>query len=373
MKTELHTLTSCVSLLIMSRPIYPATDIISPIRKEIERLKILFNASFNYVTSVCMLTEAMNTRYTRLVGLANILWGGSTQHNPIQRAALMELIALIAYMEQHYSGLLNTDQALADFECFKFNHNVSAKLITIKGLLLSKGVSKDLVCKIIKAVDDLFITDKHPVFKRADQQYLQAFIPCLFTLAADKRHKDWNLRLRRLLIQWNFNNMGVYKVLECEQQQYTPARHSYEKQHQYLFEQSFWLEQIQIKTTAGYNRQAMDLKSLLIKQVKSLQQHLTEVMQIKQAEGQHKLALNLNVEELAIAFKYDYEEGIFDYPHKKDAAKALSSHVKTRGTDDVSERNLVKFDKTKLQRAAVKSFHRHNRIIEKLGKDFGIG
>lgn len=356
----------------MARPIYSATAMLTPIKKESERLKVLFNASFNHVSDVLLLTEAMNTRYTKLVGLANALRHSAQQYNPIHRVALMELVELITYMEQHYSGFLNPELELADFEWFKLNHQVSAELIAIQDLLLSKGISKNLIYKINKAVDDLLNKDKHRAFCRADRQYLQAFMPALVALAADKRDKDWNLRLRRLLIQWNFNNMGVYKVLEHEQQQHISARRSYEKQHQYLFEQSFWLEQIQPITTSGYNRQALDLKSLLMKQLTCLRGYLTEVLQLKQYEVQRKLALNLNAEELAIEFKYNYDEGIFDYLHKKEAAEALSQHVKSIGTEEISCRTLTKFDKTKLHRAAVRVYHRYTVKLEKLAKDFDI-
>lgn len=147
MKTEFHTLTSCISLLIMARPIYSTTAMLTPIKKENERLKVLFNASFNHVSDVLLLTEAMNTRYTKLVALANALRHSAQQYNPIHRAALMELVALITYMEQHYSEFLNPELELADFECFKLNHQVSAQLIAIQDLLLSKGISKDLIYK----------------------------------------------------------------------------------------------------------------------------------------------------------------------------------------------------------------------------------
>ncbi|MNX34327.1 hypothetical protein D3C86_645700 [compost metagenome] len=86
MKTEFHTLTSCISLLIMARPIYSATAMLTPIKKESERLKVLFNASFNHVSDVLLLTEAMNTRYTKLVALANALRHSAQQYNPIHRA-----------------------------------------------------------------------------------------------------------------------------------------------------------------------------------------------------------------------------------------------------------------------------------------------
>lgn len=373
MKTELHTLATCVSLLTVARPVYAATNMLIHIKQECEWLKTLFNTSFNYITDAFMLTETTTTRYTGLVALANDLWDSSARHNSIHRAALMELIALIAYMEQHYSDFLKTEQAISDFERFKLHHQVSARLITINHLLLSKGVSENLVCKIIKAVDDLFDTEKHLVFSRADHQYLKLFISALFTLAADQRNKDHNLRLRRLLIQWNFNHMGVYKALEAEQQKNASAFRCHKKQHQYLHDQGFWLNQIEPKTTSGYNMQTRDLKSLLLKQVESLQVHFAEVLQLKQFELLHKFGLILSVDEFAIEFKYNYDEGIFDYPHKKDAAEALCPLIRTKGTDDVSVRNLLKFDKTKLYRAAVKSFHRHCRIIEKLAKDFGIG
>ncbi|MNK06647.1 hypothetical protein D3C87_245460 [compost metagenome] len=75
----------------------------------------------------------------------------------------MELVALITYMEQHYSEFLNPELELADFECFKLNHQVSAQLIAIQDLLLSKGISKDLIYKINKAVDDWVFHRKWPL------------------------------------------------------------------------------------------------------------------------------------------------------------------------------------------------------------------
>lgn len=373
MKTELHIITTSVGMLLMVRPTYPSKDTLKSIIAECERLKIVFANSFNYTTDALMLTAAMNMRYAGLVALANDLLHNAPKHNPFHKHALRELVALVAYLDEHYSGFLKPELALSDFERFKLQDKFTRKLITIRDLLLSKGISKVLIDKLVKSIEDLFNVNKHPVFKREDRQYLEAFMPDLFALAADQRNKDWNLRFRQLLIQWNFNNMGIYKVLEAEQQKQTSARRNYQQQHQYLFEQCLWLEQIQPKTTLAYNRQAADLKSLLMTQVKSLQIYIKEVVEMKQYEVQHKLALNLNVEELAIAFKYNFDDGIFAYAHKKEAAEEVSRHFKTKGTDDISYRSLIKFDKVRLNRAAVSISHRYQSIIDQIVKDFDIG
>ena len=370
MKNELHILSSYVGLLVMSRPIYNNTEVLKSVKTECGRLKEMLLFSFNQAQERFQITESLNNCYAHLVNLADTLWDKAREHNPIARSALLAVVSLIHYTEQQYGNFLDKNHALTAFERFTLIHSLSAKLTTIERLLVLKNISSPLIFQIVKAFEDLFKEGRGRPFSCADRNYVKMLLPKLSSLASDERDKDWNRRLRLLLIKNNVNHMGIYKLLEAENEKEILIIKDKGKQHDRLYHKELWLEQIEPIVEVAYNCQDTDLKSKLVKHIKTFGPYLTRQMEIKNGEKHAKFKHLLSVDELSVEFHYECAEKLYDYSSKKESAEAYCTHNQSIGTDDISVNSFMNFDKLGQRNAALKYYQRISRIQKKLKKDF---
>jgi lipocalin len=372
MKTEIEMLTSYVGLLIMNRPGYPGLDMLTTIKTECARLKDVFNISFNHTADSFQFTEAMNSRYTKLVGLANILWERARLPNPFARLAMMEVLAVKYFLEYEYRSFLDADRGLTSFERFKLEHRVLSELKVIKGHLRAKKISEALILQLEKVFLDLFKESKYPVLSVSKKEYVEALLTNLSAMAIDERDKDWNARLRLLLVKLNCNHLGIYKLLQAEQEKEILMIRDPEKQYDLLYAKEIWIKQIQMERKLAYNTDVDDLKSMLLKQIKMLGPHLRKKMERRAAVKPEKVKYKLSVDELSVVFHSYYLEKVFDYPSKKAAAEAICENIRSVGTADISANSLLKYDRLEQRSAALNYYRRSSRILEQLKIDFDL-
>jgi len=371
MNNEFYILTSYIGNLMMSRPIYNNTEVLKSVAIEIERLKEGLLFSFNQAQNRFQVTEYLNSNYLHLIALADLLWERAREHNPIARSALLMVVSLMDFIRVQYGNFLDKNHALTAFELFVLKNYVSTQIGEISGLMTLKQVTEPLNKQIVKAFQDFFNLSKHAVINCVDRKYINDFLLLLSLLAHDQRDKNWNLRLRLLLIKHNFNHMGIYKVLERELEKQVASIKSYKMQHQLLYEQTMWLEQVQVFPEIGYNRESMSLKALLMKHIMLLKEHLNEQRLIIGAENDKKLKHNLSVDEMALAFHYNHGEQVYDYKTKKAAAEVFCSYNQSMGTTETSVKSFLNFDRMN-RSAAVKLYQRMGRIQKKLAEDFDL-
>lgn len=372
MKTEFDMLTSYIGLLIMIRPVYLGTDMLTPIKKESERLKALFHTSFNNAPDCFKVREMMNTRHTKLVNLANSLWERTNLPNQIARSALMEVLALKYFIESEYGNFLDSTSALTIFERFKLKNHVVTEVGLIKVQLRSKNISEPLIFQVEKAFLDLFNETNYPVFGIATKKFVDVFLLKLSALAGNESNKDWNMRLRQLLIKSNCNHMGIYKLLEEEHGQQILLITDEEKQQDLLYAKLIWIDQIQPHEGLAYNKDVTGLKSMLLKHIKMLGPHLAKKNKLRKIEKPEKVKYNLSVDELSLIFHYHCDENIYDYSTKRAAAEAFCKHNRSIGTADISVNSFLKLDKIEQHGAALKYYQRNTRILKQLKEDFDL-
>lgn len=287
------------------------------------------------------------------------------------KQAMLKVLSLMMYLRLNYGNFLEKNHALAGFELFIIVQTTAIKAMLIKKLLISKDVTGLLIDQIFKAFSDFSKPEKHGIITSSDGQYITSLQQQLLGLVTDKRDKNWNLRLRLLLIRFNFNHLGIYKLLESEFEKQIYSIKSYKMQHQALYERKLWLEQIQVIPDVAYNRQAMSLKDLLMKHLVGLKEHLKEQRLIVETEQDKKLKHNLSVEEMALEFHYEYGEQVYDYKTKKAAAETFCSLSQSKARDEISLNSFLNFDKMN-RNAAIKYYQRIGRIQKKLQEDFDL-
>lgn len=372
MKTELEMLTSSISWLMMTRPVYPGTDMLTQIKKECERLKGLFHNSFNHAPDCFKLREVMNTRHTKLVVLANNLWERASLPNHIARSALLEVLTLKDFIAYEYGNFLDESCELATFERYKLKNQVLAEFRLIKVQLHSKKISAPLVLQLEKAFLDLFNETNYPVLYVSTKKFVDGFLRKLSAMASNESDKNWNMRLRQLLIKSNCNHMGIYKLLEKEHEHQILLIRDAEKQQDLLYAKQIWIDQIQAYGKLAYNKDASDLKSMLLKHIKTLGPHLAKKNKLRKIEKPEKVKYNLSVDELSLIFHYHCDENIYDYSSKRAAAEAFCEHNRSIGTADISVNSFLNIDSLKQRSAATKYYQRNSRILKQVKKDFDL-
>jgi len=327
--------------------------------------------SFNQGIDRFQVAEQLRHYHAHFIALANVLWEGARQYNPLARSALLVMISLIDYTEQHYKSFLNQSQPLAAFETFKLNNCLGTELHAIQILLLSKNISEPLIHQLIKAFRDLFKVSRPLAFNGADRAYVAVVLPQLTALARDERDKDWNRRLRLLLIKYNFNHMGIYQLLEKEQEK-TVLSYRHHKQPSLVFyKPTLWLEQIQMIPEIAYDPSGKNLKTLLTNHLGILQKCLKEDVAIANKVKNPKLRHNISLDEMALGFHYNFQEKIYDYSTKKAAAELFCQNNSSIGTDEASVNSFLNIDKMD-SGPAIKLYQRLNRIIKRLAADFDL-
>lgn len=359
-------------MLIMVRPVYEGTDLLIQIRNETERLKVLIHTSFNHATDSFKLTETMNSYYEKLVQLTDDLWEKARLPNRLARLAMTEVLALKDFLEKEYRNFLDVNRRLTDFERFKLEHHVLTTLKDIKQHFYAKKISEPLILQLEKVFLDLFKKSKYPRFSVSKRTYVESLLTHLSEMAVDGREKNWNIRLRQLLIKFNCNHMGIYNLLEAEHESEIVEIRDPEMQQDQLYAKKTWIEQIQMNNKFAYDNTVRDLKSMLLKQLKTLGPHLSKKAKMRRAEKPEKVKYRLSVDELSLVFHYHWAEDIYDYKIKSMAAKAFCEHNRSIGTIDISVNSFLKLDKLEYRPAAVRYYQRNSRILKKVKKDFDL-
>lgn len=341
------------------------------IKIECEYLKAFLFTAFNDTPEEERFADILNWYRVAIIRLSNSLFN-ETGTNSVVTKALHTLIGLLRYMEQEYGLLLDRNHPLPAFEVLELHRRLTGECREIADMLRQKNVSETLLKQLVKAFEDPFKPQRYPELCYREKYYLEMFIQRLKMLALDDREKDWNMRLRQMLLKYNFNHMGVYKVLAKEILIEFDALREWEKQHEFLHEKELLLQNKQEEPGFAYHTIFDSLKCILLKDVRIMQNHLMQKMQLKMLDDYRRVGFSISVAELNIEFHYDYEEGIFNYSSKIEAAEVVSKVIQTKDTKIVSPHSLKKVDKTRSLGAALNVYRRYIRKANKLVKDYNL-
>ncbi|WP_407426130.1 hypothetical protein [Arcticibacter sp.] len=309
--------------------------------------------------------------FSAIVNFSDRLYTTSLSVKKVNTLAVFQLFdQLITQAEEDYPQFILPSHAMALASVAAVKKNISQQIPAIRMALQEKHISDKLLTQLLKALQDPFKKDKYPAFSYGDQRYLLLFVNQLKSMVRDGRTKDWNKRLRQLLIKNNFNHMGIYKVLEEEIRDSLNKINKTTRLELRLLETNTWLEQLQPVHDLAYQPYADSLKTMLLKFSNMLHQHA--VIKETADSTNTKLRLNLSVDELTLELHYRYIEKQFPYKNKKETAQAVANNISSKGTTDISSHSLSKFDKLELKDAAIKVYQRNKRITEMILRDFDL-
>ncbi|SMC60315.1 hypothetical protein [Pedobacter nyackensis] len=370
MFTALEVLNACVAQVLINPPNHNHATLINNVVMECERLKGLLFDIFSKGGNVAAFASVLNVCQVSAIKLTNSLWTAHPE-NPVVQQALNPLVALTRHTEGFYWDLLNKSHALSAFEVQELRVWLDEELKEIEQRLRQTRIDESLIEQLMKAHTDFFKPEKYPALCYADRQYLEVFIPKLKAKAFDERKQDWNIELRQLLIKWNFNHMGIYKMLIAEIDKIVDIKNLKKKQ-QKLHEIDGWLHQVQSVPNIAYDFQIGDFKTLLLKRIGLLQEQLRVMIELETLIKVESICFKGSVHELALEFHYKYDEGVYVFSTKKAAAECILSHVRTEGTEEIALASFLKLDKLEYRPAATRLYQRYARITAKLKKDFDL-
>jgi|GEM_PF-1472486 len=237
--------------------------------------------------------------------------------------------------------------------------------------LIEKQVNSILIDKITHGFH-LICRQPTGTLKYATYRYLQQFLPVLTELSQSTLLKDWNLRLFRFFIQYNYNHMGVYNWWErttVQALQGKSATDALELIYQFTND----IEHIDQQTELGYETWRKPLKAQLLAFLERRKELLTDKKLLQEAQEAYTLIINIPADEHNVHFNRDFEAGMYAaYASKKEASEVYASVI--RGPDGVklSAHSLRKSDKAKFYNAADRVEEWLSEKREAIIKQFGL-
>lgn len=368
METIIQTINNHIKLLLMNFPKSNNKEVIDFLNLEVNKLQIELASNHKKFKKNNHYQQELQVLFGKLTSISDQLW---TSNQTAKEASLI-INHLTDHIYERYKPWISEQQKLPLYKLRALEDRYSKDLQIIDAKMRSKNITHNLVLQIIKAINDVFKEGRFPPCSFNQEMYLNILIPQLKKLAEDPRDKHWERRLKQLLIKYNFNSMGIYKFLIQENKAQLEHIKDPMKVLHVLHEINTWLQQIQVIPKLSFQTENPNLKSLLLKEIASYRAHLIERIKLDAHITIPKLACNSSVNELSLYFHYLFDEGLFNYKTKKEAAIAICEHIQSKETKHISAHSFIKFDKLQLNNAALKLYQRNKRIQEKLIKDFDL-
>lgn len=369
MHTELHVLRTCTEQVLANPPTGNTAMLIHNVTIACERLKYFLFLVFSQSDDLTSATEILNWYRLSVTKLANSLWYAANAGNIPASEILLLVIGLTTHIEEEYGHRLDETHALPALMHQDLSKHISLELIEIREGLTQKHISVSLIEQLAKALTDLFKPTKYPVLCYAEKKYIEIFLPRLKALALEDREKDWNRRLRQLLIKYNFNHMGVYKFLKAEGQNDANFLQHYGSQKTFLEEKKIWLDGLMLIQGLAFNPESKTLKKLLLKDIAMARRQLAK----KEDRNEHsRFDPNLGVGVLNLIFRYLFQFGLPRYKSKEEAAAAFCKNIRSKEKDSISTNSILKTGLLSKENDARLLYRFLKQIMDQLKEDFKL-
>lgn len=279
---------------------------------------------------------------------------------------------LIEDFENLYLLYLPEQNMLSQYVQQKMQEETSLRLQQLIPILQKKAIPQPYLDELPSAFNSLFTAGKLPELQFSHRQYLSIFLAALEQLATDPRAKDWPLRFMLLLINYNFNHMGIFNRW-CEQlNEKLKAINDYDRQEALLTDYQNDLLLPFNNQLYAYDPMRPSLAKYMSNYISLSKKELKKAKAEKPDDGLALLLTELNADELTLCFQYMYKVGFLQYKTKREAAKAFSNIIRSKTGRKISYKTLEKLDKPALESSVYLLRRRFREIIQLLEKDFGI-
>lgn len=300
-----------------------------------------------------MARQSFRTFYSQLRLLFNIIYRKKhKQVDPI----ILKFHKLFTTYEDIYSQDMDLHEPLSEYQYQLLKEEIIGKLPAIKEALSNKGILQYLILEIQSAIDNHFSSSSSEL-QYHHFLFYNKLLKELTRIAQDTRQKkDWERRFIETMININFNHMGFFN--RCSELINFQLQNLCED-HQIM---SIDINGLRISQASRDPKLSFDttrrhLADLLIEyaeQRRTIKKPRCLSTSDTESEDYTGVLSNLTAGGATIFYHYFQKENFLKAENKKSGAKNFASNVKLSNGANLTEAQLLKFDKGK-QRNDIRS------------------
>lgn len=319
---------------------------------------------FRQINTPEMASQLINQCYVLIRNLLDQLWSAPdlfSSFEAVEKLYFRFELSFGFYIQPGNTPPLFLQQQLSE--------EIKRRLPAVSSKLLEKAIPELYILELKYGIESLLNPGKQPQLCYAHLDYIPKLLGGLEQIARDNRDKVWADRYVFLMIRFNFNYPGFFNRWS---EQLTKTLKQLDRgralEHLYHIDQ-----QLTFSYHSGdlcYNLSQEPLLEQMLLYVDDALNKLEDSPQDIASEEDTALLTKLSADELNLLFYYFYKANIFDYPSKREAAKAFSAFIYSKTNRKISYKTLEKFEKAALEASAIKMRRLLTSIIKAIDHDF---
>ncbi|MBD1426066.1 hypothetical protein [Sphingobacterium arenae] len=333
-----------------------------------ERTLAEINNLYRQYTEHHLAEHAVQHCHRLLINIHNSLY----DERPADTVLLDVSAAMIKQYEISYELYLQHTCTLSHYAENELQEAVLLRLGNVLLVLRQKNIPAVYLAELSSAINSLFTKGKLPELKFSHRHYLFMFLTALEEMARDERKKDWTTRFLHILINYNFNHMGILNRWREGQEEIFAKTDSYMNKVKMLSQQEDNLHLHIPEPAYTYDPLRPSLATYMQGYIHKKRELIETEMEENPLTDDELILSTLNSDEMTVYFQYAYKANLFRYRTKREAAKAFSTYVKSKTGRRISYKTLEKFDKPALEPAAVVMRRKLKEMLTLLEAEFPL-
>ncbi|SKB76069.1 hypothetical protein SAMN05660841_02187 [Sphingobacterium nematocida] len=319
---------------------------------------------FRQIKTPEMASQLINQCYVLIRNLLDQLWSAPdlfSSFEAVEKLYFRFELSFGFYIQPGNTPPLFLQQQLSE--------EIKRRLPAISSKLLEKAIPELYILELGYGIESLLNPGKQPQLCYAHLDYIPKLLGGLEQIARDNRDKVWVDRYVFLMIRFNFNYPGFFNRWS-EHLTKTLKELDTGRAQKHLFHIERQLTFSYHSGDLCYNLSQEPLLEQMLLYVDDLLEKFTDSVQDNTTFEETSLLTKLNGDELNLIFYYFYKFRIYDYPNKREAAKAFSNTIQSISKQNISYKTLEKFEKSRLEASAIKMKRLLKAVVEAIDQDF---
>lgn len=321
---------------------------------------------FRQYTEHHLAEHAVRHCYRLLVRMHDDLY----QNEPKSSMPLQVFASMIESFEIAYESYFPQESVPPRYAQETLRDEITLQLSRILDKLHKKKIPVSYLSEISSAINSLFVPGKLPELRFGHRHYLRIFLCALEEIALDNRKKDWEARFLLLLVNYNFNHMGIFNRWRELLDQELASIGSYAAREKMLKKREDNLRIHIPQPHYAYDSPRPALAVYMMDHITKSKQELYKEMEANPLLADEPILSTLNADEMTVYFHCAYKADLLKYPTKREAAKAFATYIRSKTGRTISYKSLEKFDRQALEPAAYSMRKKMKHMLTYLEKEF---
>ncbi|MCW2260320.1 MULTISPECIES: hypothetical protein [Sphingobacterium] len=268
----------------------------------------------------------------------------NTEVDPV----ILKFHELFQTYENIYSQDMDLEEPLTHYQLQLLKVEIMEKFPALKDSLLKKGIGQVLILEIQAAIESLFNGAEIKIYYY-HYLFFNKLLQSLTNIAQDSRNKDWERRFIETMININFNHMGFFNRC-CELINSQLQNLCEDHQMMSIDINGLRISQASRDPKLYFDTTRKHLADLLIEyaeQRKNIKKPRCLYTSDTKSEDCTGVLSNLTAGGASTFYHYFQKENFLKAENKKSGAKNFAGNVKLSNGANLTEAQLLKFDKGK--------------------------